>query len=135
MNASTAVVALALLACYRGDDPTRAPIKAPLLHNAYLANPIAADAQYKGKTIAVAGQVVKIEKQGDRYVVLLAVTAGLGGSFPGVEGTIAKGHEAEFAAVRPNQFITFVGTCRSSQKTPRGWEHVLVEVADVRLAK
>lgn len=112
------------------------PIQAPLLHREFVTNALDADAKYKGKSVTVQGFVTRIEKQGDRYVVLLMVAQGRGlKSVPGIACQVAPSAADGFRAVRPDTRITITGTCKGSEDDFTGYKGTVVVLTDCRLAK
>ena len=81
-----------------------------VLHKEYMDNPIAADAQYKGKILKLTGEVEDIDREiaGNTYVTF---HVGDQYSFQNVRITFKKSEEPKVAQLSKGQTITIKGKC------------------------
>jgi DNA-directed RNA polymerase subunit RPC12/RpoP len=103
-------------------------ISAPELLTAYRNNAIAADQQYKGKTIKVVGVVKSISSHPVFSGTSVVILGGRGSSILDVLGVhcyFPGGANDELSRLRPGQVVAVVGRCKGQLMT--------VDVEDCRL--
>jgi hypothetical protein len=106
------VIALVTANALHASNYDKQFVGARLLYKQYDANPIAADAKYRYKTMTIAGVISDIDRDilGNPYIILRGDEYG----FQGVQCTFSTEHEEVIATLKKGQTIAIIGEIKGT---------------------